>query len=111
MEEARAKFRFIRMSPRKVRVVMDLVRGKNVEEAENILKFTRRRAAEVVYKLLLSAVDNAIKDKKLDKEKLYIKEIYADPGPIMKRIMPKAYGRAGLMRRRTTHATIVLAER
>lgn len=108
--EARAVARYIRISPRKVRLVIDLVRGKKVEEALAMLEFTPKRAARVVSKLIKSAVANAEQSPDVDVDNLYIKRIYADPGPILKRIRPRAVGRAYLIRKRTSHITVILDE-
>ena len=111
MSEAKAEAKYVRMSPRKVRAVLDIIRGKKVDKAFSILKFTRRRAVSVVSKLLKSAVDNAIKDKKLNEELLYIKKVYADVGPTMKRYMPRAMGRAASIHKRSSHVTIIVGEK
>ncbi|MDL1970057.1 MAG: 50S ribosomal protein L22 [Candidatus Desulfofervidaceae bacterium] len=108
--EARAVARYIRISPRKVRLVIDLVRGKKVEEALAMLEFTPKRAARVVSKLIKSAVANAEQNPDVDVDNLYIKRIYADSGPILKRIRPRAVGRAYLIRKRTSHITVILDE-
>lgn len=109
-KEARAVAKYVRMSPRKIRAVLDIIRCKKVDKAFSILKFTRRRASEVVSKLLKSAVDNAIKDKKLNEDLLFVKLAYADVGPTMKRYMPRAMGRAASIHKRTSHVTIVVGE-
>ena len=108
--EARAVARYIRISPRKVRLVIDLVRGKKVDEALAILEFTPKRAAKVVKKLIQSAVANAEQNPDVDVDNLYIKRIYADEGPTLKRIRPRAVGRAYLIRKRTSHITVILDE-
>jgi len=108
--EARAIARYVRISPRKVRLVIDLVRGKKVDEALAILEFTPKRAAKVVKKLIKSAVANAEQNPDVDVDNLYIKRIYADHGPILKRIRPRAVGRAPMIRKRTSHITIILKE-
>jgi large subunit ribosomal protein L22 len=108
--EARAVARYIRISPRKVRLVIDLVRGKKVDEALAILEFTPKRAAKVVKKLIQSAVANAEQNPDVDVDNLYIKRIYADDGPTLKRIRPRAVGRAYLIRKRTSHITVILDE-
>jgi large subunit ribosomal protein L22 len=111
MAEAKAISRYVRMSPRKIRAVLDIIRGKKVENAFSILKFTNRRAATVVTKILKSAVDNAIKDKKLNEDMLFVKGAFADIGPTMKRYMPRAMGRAASIHKRTSHITIILGEK
>lgn len=112
--EARAISKYVRMSPYKVRLVVDLIRGKDVEEALNILHFTPKAASVPVEKTVRSAVYNAINlhgDEKLKVEDLYIKEAYVDEGPMLKRYRPRARGRVGRIRKRTSHITIVVAER
>jgi len=111
--EAKAKARFVRMSARKVRRVADLIRGKNVEEALNILTFTPKTAATVLEKTLKSATANALSVEgtaKLKAEDLWIKKILVDGGPIMKRIRAMGMGRAYRIRKRTNHITIVVTD-
>jgi len=107
--EVKAKLRFARVAPQKVRLVADLIRGKKSEEALNILTFTKKAAAKTVIKLLKSALANA-NQKKVDVDRLYIKQITVDQGPTMKRFMPRALGRATTIRKRTSHINIVLDE-
>jgi large subunit ribosomal protein L22 len=109
--EARAYARYIRMSPLKIRVVLDLIRGKNVGEALAILKHTPRAAAPVVEKLLRSAMANAENNHKMDVSKLYVAETYVCQGPSLKRFRPHAQGRAFRILKRTSHITMVLKER
>ncbi len=109
--EARAIAKYVRMSPRKVRVVLDLVRGKNVSEAFAILKYTPKDAATVILKVLKSAVANAENNFNLDTNKLYIAEAYANQGPTLKRFKPRAQGRAYSIMKRTSHVTLVVKER
>jgi large subunit ribosomal protein L22 len=109
--EVRAKLRFVRMGPRKGRLVADLIRGKGSEEAVNILRFTQKAAAKVVSKLLKSAIANATQKKTIDIDRLYVKKITVDQGPMMKRFMPRALGRATTIRKKTSHIQIVLDER
>ena len=111
--EARALQRTIRQSPRKMRLVVDLVRGKPVNEAFAILKFSKKHAAKQVSKVLLSVVANArvASDKaeeRLDEDTLYVKTVTVDGGPALKRFMPAAMGRATPIRKRTSHVTIVV---
>jgi len=106
--EAKAVARFQRVAPRKARLVIDLVRGKSVEEARQILQFSDRAAAEIVLKVLNSAVANAEYKNQTQPEDLIIKEIYADDGPTLKRIRPRAQGRAFRIRKRTSHITVVV---
>ena len=106
--EARAVAKFQRVAPRKARLVIDLVRGKSVEEARQIMQFSDRAAAEVVLKVLNSAVANAENKSQAQPEDLIVKEIYADEGPTLKRIRPRAQGRAFRIRKRTSHITVVV---
>ena len=103
-----AKVKYVRMSPSKVRIVLDTVRGKNVEEAVAILANLPHTAAEVSLKLLNSAIANAENNKGLNRSDLYVAEAYACPGPTMKRLNIRARGRADRMLKRTSHITIVL---
>ena len=109
--EAKAIAKFVRVSPRKVGVVLDLIRGKDVGVAVGILKTTPKAASELLIKLLDSAVANAENNFGLDTDKLYIAEIYANAGPTLKRIRPRAQGRAFRIRKRTSHITIVVKEK
>ncbi len=108
---ARAKLSYARISSSKVKVVIDLIRNKPVGEALAILKFTPKAAAELVEKLLNSAIANAENNHEMDVEKLYVAEIYANQGPTLKRIRPRAQGRAFRIRKRTSHITVVLKEK
>ncbi|MEG2348124.1 MAG: 50S ribosomal protein L22 [Clostridia bacterium] len=113
MEEAkvaRAELRHARISSRKVKIVIDTIRGKKVDEAIAILKYTNKAAAPLVEKLVKSAKANAINNHKMDETKLYVAEIYANQGPTMKRIMPRAQGRANKIRKRTSHIIVMLQE-
>jgi large subunit ribosomal protein L22 len=107
--EVRARLRFVRIAPRKARLVADLIRGKRSEEALNLLTFTKKAAAKIIIKLLKSAVANATQ-KKMDVDRLYVKQITVDQGPTMKRFQPRALGRATTIRKRTSHIHIVLDE-
>lgn len=105
--EATAKLRFARGSARKARLVLDTIRYKSVSEAQNILKFTRRRAAGTIYKLLESAIANAqVKDPRVDLSTMYVTLATADEGPQMKRFMPRAQGRAFMIRKPTCHISL-----
>lgn len=106
----RAIARYIRMSPRKVRAVIDLIRGKTVNEALAILANTPRAATVPVMKVLKSAIANAENNMNMSQDNLYIAEIYADQGPTLKRIRPRARGMAYMIRKRTSHITVVLDE-
>ena len=108
--EARATLKFARISPRKVNIVLDLIRGKDAEKAMAILKFTPKAACEYLEKLLISAMANA-ENKNMDMKNLYVAEFYVCPGPTLKRIRPKDHGRAHRILKRTSHMTIVLKER
>lgn len=109
--EARAITRFVRLSPRKARLVADQVRGKPVEEALNILKFVPKRSAAVVAKTLRSAVANAEATQNVDVDRLYVKRITVDEGGMWKRFMPRAMGRATRIRKRLSHITVVVDEK
>ena len=109
--EARAIARYVRVSPRKARVVVDLVRGKSVVQAREILAFTNRAIAETVEKTLNSAVANAENQYHVDGDSLYVKTCYVDEGPTMKRIRPRAKGSASRIRKRTSHITIIVSTR
>ena len=108
--EVRARLRFVRVGPRKAQLVANLIRGKRSEEALNLLTFTKKAAAKIVIKLLKSAIANATQ-KKMDVDRLYVKQIMVDQGPTMKRFQPRALGRATTIRKRTSHINIVLDER
>ena len=110
-KEARAKISYARISSRKVKVVIDLIRNKNVGEAMAILKLTPKAASEIVVKLLASAIANAENNHEMDVDKLYVAEVFANQGPTLKRVQPRAQGRAFIIRKRTSHITIVLKER
>lgn len=109
--EARAEHKFARISPRKVVIVCDLIRGKNVKVAEALMRNTPKAASELMLKVLKSAVANAENNFNMDTDKLYVKETYANPGPILKRGMPRAQGRMYRINKRTSHITIVVAEK
>lgn len=111
MQQAKAIARYVRISPRKVRQVVDLIRGKDVQEALAILQFTPKRATEPITKVLNSAVANAEHNYEMDTDSLYVKEIYVDEGPTLKRIRPRAMGRADQIRKRTSHITVVVSEK
>lgn len=109
--QAKAIARYIRMSPRKARQVVDLVRGKDVDEALAILQFTPRAASTVVEKVIRSAVANAENNHEMDSDSLYVSACYVDQGPTLKRIRPRARGMADRIRKRTSHITVILEER
>ncbi len=106
--EAKAVLRYIRVAPRKARMAIDLIRGKNAEEAMTILKFTPRHAARVVQKVLKSAVANATQKDMGDVDTLRVSRVFVDPGPSMKRVLPRAMGRANTILKRTSHITVVI---
>ena len=109
--EARAYIKHARISPRKVKIVCDLIRGKDTKTAKAILMQTPKAASELMLKLLNSAVANAENNFSMDPDSLYVSETYADPGPILKRIRPQARGRAYRINKRTSHITIVVMEK
>ncbi|HHX95531.1 MAG TPA: 50S ribosomal protein L22 [Clostridia bacterium] len=109
--EAKATAKYIRIAPNKARQVVNLIRGKDVDEALAILKFTPKRVAEVVEKVLNSAIANAEHNYDMDRENLFVSKIYVDQGPAMKRYKPRAFGRADLIRKRTSHITVVVSEK
>ncbi len=112
--EARAVHRYIGTSPRKMRLVIDLIRGKAVDDALSILHFDPHHASKVAEKVLRSAISN-IQNKdeagKIDTDTLFVKEVFVDQGPSMKRILPAPQGRAFRMRKRSNHVTVVVAQR
>ena len=109
--EAKATLKYARISARKVKIVADLIRGKNVDEALAIVKFTPKASSDIIEKLLKSAIANAENNQGMSAENLYIEECYASQGPIMKRIKPRAQGRAYRIEKRMCHITIVLNEK
>ncbi len=109
--EANARLTMLRSTPQKTRLVVDLIRGKNVSEAENILEFTPRRAAKPILKLLKSAKVNAVNNHDMFEDSLFVSKIMVDEGPTLKRYLPRARGRADLLRKRTSHVSITLEER
>ena len=109
--EGKAVAKYVRIAPRKVRVVMDLVRGKNVSDAFAILKFTPKVGAEVVEKVLKSAVANAENNFDMNVDNLYISSAFVDQGPTLKRIHPRSRGQAFKILKRTSHITVVVNEK
>src|SRR6185437_12293986 len=109
--EVKASLRYSRMAPRKIRLVADTVRGKNVNEAVKILSFLNKKSAPILKKLLQSAIANAEQKKTLDVDNLFVKHISVDQGPTMKRYMPRAQGRASEIKKKTSHVNLVLEER
>jgi large subunit ribosomal protein L22 len=109
--EQRAVARFVRVSPRKARLMVDLIRGKSVPDAQAILQFSPRGAAEVVEKVLNSAVANAERNLHVPADDLVVTTTYVNEGPTLKRIRPRAQGRAYRIRKRTSHITVVVEPR
>ncbi|MBU3111709.1 50S ribosomal protein L22 [Clostridium lacusfryxellense] len=109
--EAKAIAKYVRTSSMKIGIVLDLIRGKNVNEAFAILQYTPKNAAEVVTKVLKSAVANAENNLNLDINRLYVAQTYACQGPTLKRFRPRAQGRAYRIRKRSSHVTIIVTER
>lgn len=109
--EVKAVAKYIRISPRKARQVMDLVRGKDVGSAKGILRNTPKKAAKLIEKVLNSAVANAENNHEMVAEDLYIAKAFVDDGPILKRFRPRSMGSASRIRKRTSHITIVVSER
>lgn len=105
-----ATARYVRISARKVKIVIDMIRGKKVGEALSILEYTPKSASEPVAKLLKSATANAENNLEMDSSKLFVAEVYANQGPTLKRLRPRAQGRANRIRKRTSHISIVLDE-
>ena len=109
--EAKAHLKYARISPRKVKIVLDLIRGKDVAQAMAILKNTPKSASEYLTKLLRSAVANAENNFNMDASKLYVSECFVCPGPILKRIKARSRGRSSRILKRTSHITLVLGEK
>jgi len=109
--EAKAVARYVRIAPRKARLVIDLIRGKSVEEALAILRFTPRAASPIIEKVLKSAIANAEHNHNMDVRRLVVEKAYVDEGPTMKRYRPRAMGRASRINKRTSHITVVVSEK
>lgn len=109
--QAHATLKYARISSRKVKIVADLIKGKDIDEALAILKYTPKASSEILEKLLKSAIANAENNHHMAHEKLYVADIYANQGPTLKRIRPAAKGSAVRIRKRTSHVTIVLKEK
>ena len=107
----KAELKYARITPRKVKIVFDLIKGKNIDEAYGILKYTPKAASELLYKLIKSAEANASNNNGLNRDLLYVAEGYANQGPSLKRIMPRAQGRAFRIKKRTSHITVILKEK
>ena len=108
--ETQANARYIRIAPRKARYVADLIRGKKAEDALNVLAFSPRKASRLIAKLVKSAIANAGQNESIDVDTLFIKKIFINGGPMLKRFRPRAMGRATTVRKRTSHITVVLDE-
>ena len=108
--EAKAHLRYARISPRKVSIVLDLIRGQKLDKALAILKYTPKAASPLLYKLVESAAANAENNHNMDKRALYVAECFVTPGPTLKRIRPRARGSADRELKRTSHVTVVLKE-
>ena len=108
--EAKAKLKGTRISPQKARLIADLVRGKNAETAINTLRFMPKKGARIIRKVLESAVANASQNEAIDVDTLYVKTIFVDGGPMLRRIRPRAMGRASRILKRSSHITVVLDE-
>lgn len=106
--EARACLKYIRVTPRKLRLLANAARGKKVEQAINALRFSEKNMAGPVVKLIRSAVSNATQDRKIDIDQLYVKKIFVDPAPTMKRMMPRARGSGARILKHTSHLTVVV---
>ena len=106
--ESLAKLRNVRLSPRKARLVVDMVRGKGIQDAMNILQVSPQKTAPILSKLLKSAVANAEQSGVSDVDQLFVKTVMVDQGPVLKRFMPRAQGRASRIRKPTSHITVVL---
>lgn len=106
-----ATAKYIRISSRKVKIVIDLIRGKSVQEAEAILMYTPKAASEPTLKVLRSAIANAENNLSMDKETLYVAEVYANQGPTLRRYRPRSRGSATRIRKRTSHITVILDEK
>lgn len=109
--EVKAIAKTVRIAPRKVRLVVDLIRGKKVSDAISILRLTPRGASVAVEKVVKSAVANAVNNNKMDQSNLYVKAIFVDEGVTMKRYLPRAKGSANQILKRTSHITVVLDEK
>jgi large subunit ribosomal protein L22 len=108
--EAKAVARYIRISPQKARLVADVIRGRNAEDAINTLRFMPKKGARILRKIVESAVANAGQNEAIDVDTLYVKSVFIDGGPMLKRMRPRAMGRANRILKRTSHITIVLDE-
>jgi len=110
-DQGKAVLRYARISSRKVKIVLDLIKGKDIDEAYGILRYTPKASSEILYKLLKSAEANATNNNGLNRDNLYVAEAFANQGPTLKRILPRAKGSADRIRKRTSHITLVVKER
>jgi len=110
-EQATARIKHCRISPRKVGIVLDLIRGQDLDKALAILKYTPKAASEPLYKLVESAAANAENNFSMQKDILYVSECFCGPGPTLKRMRPRAKGRGDRVLKRTSHVTVILRER
>ena len=110
-DQGKAIAKYIRISPRKVSVVVDLIKGKSLDDAYAILTYTPKAASPILVKALKSAEANAVNNNNLNRDSLYVADAYANQGPILKRFMPRARGSAGRINKRSSHVTVVLKER
>ena len=110
-DEGRAELKYARISSRKVKIVIDLIKNKDIDEAYGIIKFTPKAASELLLKLLKSAEANALNNNGLNRDELYVADAFANQGPTLKRLMPRAQGRANRIRKRMSHITLVVKER
>ncbi len=111
MMETKASAKTVRVAPRKARLVIDLIRGKDVREAQAILMFTPRAASPIILKVLNSAIANAEHNDNMNPENLYVKEAFINEGVRIKRLLPRAKGQGDIIKKRTSHVTVVVAER
>jgi len=109
--EAKAQARYVRIAPRKVRIVLNMIRGKKLDEALNILRFTPKAASKILEKVVKSAAANAQNNYDMNPDALYIYKCYVDQGPTLKRYRARAQGRAAEIRKRTSHITVILKEK
>ena len=109
--EVKAIAKYIRISPRKIRLLMRAIKGKRVDEALNLLTFAPQKGGPILRKLINSAVANANQSPDIDVDRLFVKDIYADEGPTLRRFRPRAMGRATRIRKRASHLTVILDER
>ncbi len=107
---AKATAKYLRISPKKARPVIALIRGKHIDEALALMKYTPKKAARFIYKVLYSAMSNAVNNHDMDRDRLVVYKAYVDEGPRLKRLKPRAFGRADIMKRRYSHITVELRE-